>query len=132
MDYNYFIMIVKLVFSLVVVLSIIYLLSKVTSNKIQEINKDKYIKVLERTQISKDTMISIVKVGDKGYIMSTSQGRCSKIDDLSPTDIEEIEMLKKKEIQVSQKAYQDTYNKFIKKVKKITKNFTLKDESYEK
>ena len=132
MDYNYFIMIVKLVFSLAIVLGAIYLISKVTSNKLQELNKNKYIKVLERTQISKDTMISVVKVGDKGYVMSTSQGRCTKIDDLSLDDIKKIESLKEKEIQVSQKAYQDTYDKVIKKVKKVSKDFTLKDEGYEK
>lgn len=132
MDYAYFGLIGKLLFSLTIVLGLMYITFKLASTKVDEINKNKYIKVLERTQISKESSILVVKIGDKGYIMSTSQGKTEKLDEISSEELLKIETIKKSEIEKVQNTYDNIYVFCKKKLKKIVSRFNLKEESYEK
>lgn len=81
----------KLIFALVVVLGLMYLTFKLSGNKLSKINNNKYIKVLERSQISREASIVVVKVGDKGYILSISNNKIEKLDELSNEEILVIE-----------------------------------------
>ena len=94
-------MIIKLIFALVVVLGLMYLVFKISGNRLNKINEGKYIKVLEKVQISKDTSIVVVKIGKKGYIMSSSNNNTEKIDEISEEEIlllEEEKRIEKEKI----------------------------------
>ena len=91
----------KLIFALAVVLGLMYLSFKLSNNKISQFNEGKYIKVLERNQISKDTAIVVVKIGKKGYVLSTSNNFTNKIDELSDEEtflLEEEKRLEKEKV----------------------------------
>ena len=91
----------KLIFALAIVLGLMYISFKLSNNKISQFNEGKYIKVLERNQISKDTAIVVVKIGKKGYVLSTSNNFTNKIDELSEEEtflLEEEKRLEKEKV----------------------------------
>lgn len=90
-------LILKLIFALAVVLGLMYLTFKLSGDKLNKMNNGKHIKVLERTQISRDSSIAVVKVGTKGYVLSISNSKVEKLDELSNEDILLIEENKKRE-----------------------------------
>lgn len=91
----------KLIFALAIVLGLMYISFKLSNNKISQFNEGKYIKVLERNQISKDTAIVVVKIGKKGYVLSTSNNSTNKIDELSEEEtflLEEEKRIEKEKV----------------------------------
>lgn len=132
MNFEFFYMILKLIFSLVVVLGLLFIVAKTSFGKINSINDKKYIKVLERVQISKDIYICIVKIGKKAHILTVSSGAVEKIEELSPEETLEIENSKKYQLQEMEKKYSD----FLKSIKDffagVVSNFKLKDGKNEK
>lgn len=96
----------KLIFALAVVLGLMYLSFKLSNNKISQFNEGKYIKVLERNQISKDTAIVVVKIGKKGYVLSTSNNSTNKIDELSEEETFLLEEEKRMEKEKVSKQYE--------------------------
>jgi flagellar biogenesis protein FliO len=60
--------------------------TKVNSN-----NNNKYIKVIERVQVSKENTVLVVKIGKKGYVMTSSTGHMGKLSELSEEEINLIE-----------------------------------------
>ena len=65
MDFEFFKMIMQLMIALAITLGIMFLCYKVLGTKVNGINKNKYVQVLERTQITKDNSILVVKIGKK-------------------------------------------------------------------
>ena len=132
MDFEFFKMFMQLLIALGVTLGIIFLSYKILGTKVESINNNKYVKVIERTQVSKDNAILIIKVGKKGYVMSCSTNNIQKIEDLSEDEINEIEEKKKK----SNQEIIDGYNKFISvsknNVSKILNNIRSKEEKHDK
>ena len=125
-------MCVKLVFSLVIVIGIMYLAFKISGDRINQINKNKYIKVLDRIQISKDSFIIILKVGNKGYIMSSTNGKTEKIQDLSEEEVLTIENEKLKVQNDLNKGYENIINKFKRTFNMFKNKYKLKEEDHEK
>lgn len=117
-------MTIKLIFSLLVVLILILGLYKITGNKINDMQKSKYIRVIERTQIAKDTMISVVKVGNKGYVIINSPNHTEKLEVLSDIEISELEEKKRAIENGIEEKYSDFYKKIREKLKK--------EDTYEK
>ena len=66
-------------------------LSKLNSDNI---NKHKYVKVLERTNLSKDTSIFVLEMGDEGCVVVSSPSKIEKLKELSEEDIAEIYEMK--------------------------------------
>lgn len=132
MDLEFLKMLMQLLIALGVTLGIMFLSYKILGTKVESINNNKYIKVIERTQISKDNAILIVKVGKKGYVMANSSNSVEKLSELSEEEINEIEENKRK----SNQEIIDGYNKFISvsknNVSKILKNIRSKEEKHEK
>ena len=132
MDFGFFTMFMKLIIALGITLGIMFLSYKVLGTKVESINNNKYIKVIERTQISKDNAILVVKAGRKGYILMSSGNNVEKLSELSEEEINEIEENKRK----SNQEIIDGYNKFISvsknNVSKILKNIGSKEEKHEK
>ncbi|MGL4874677.1 MAG: flagellar biosynthetic protein FliO [Clostridium sp.] len=89
------IMFLKLIVSLIVVLGLMGITFKLANNSVKKINKDKYIKVIEKTQIGKDTSLMVVKIGEEGFLISVSNGKTEKLKELKKEEIEKLEKEKK-------------------------------------
>ncbi|MDB1928886.1 flagellar biosynthetic protein FliO [Clostridium tertium] len=116
-------MIIKLIFTLVVVLGLMYLVFKISGNRLNKINEGKYIKVLERVQISKDTSIVVLKIGKKGYIMSSSNNNTEKIDEISEEEILLLEEEKKIEKEKINQQYEVAIKGLKSKVNKLRNKY---------
>lgn len=131
MDFEFFKMFMQLLTALGITLGIMFLSYRILGTKVDRINDNKYIKVIERTQITKDNAILVVRVGKKGYVMMTSGNSVEKLSELSEEEINEIEEKKKK----SNQEVIDGYNRFISvsknNVSKILKNIRSKEEKHE-
>lgn len=108
---EFYIMIVKLIFALVVVFGLIFIIYKTSGNQVANMQNGKYIKVIERTQVSKDTTLLVVKIGEEGCIMSSSPNNTQKVQDLSKEEINSIEVSKKRNLEKSSEIYKDIYQR---------------------
>lgn len=91
MNFEFFEMITRLLIALGITLGLMFLCYRVLGTKAESINKNKYIKVLERTQITKDNSILIVKIGKKGYVITSTAQHVDKLLELSEEEVEEFE-----------------------------------------
>lgn len=105
MDFKFIAMCGKLIFSLTVVLLLIFILSKLAGNKINDITNKRYMKVVDRLIITKDNSLIIVRVGDKGYLLSNTSKNINVIDEISIEEIEKIQHEKQKSLQEMQNVY---------------------------
>ena len=116
----------KLILSLTTVLLLIFLVFKVLGNKVNSINDKRYMKVIDRLQITKDNSIIIVQIGKNGYIMSSSAKGLEKIKELEEEELQLIINMKKKSLDEMQSVYDSIYNKLGIKLK------CLKGDKHEK
>lgn len=115
-----FFMSIKVVGVLIFVIILMLLTLRLSENKL---NNKKNIKVLDKAQLSKDNSIYILKILNKGYVVSVSSSKTDILSELSEDEIEEIENNKKEELQ----KITDSYNKlFYDKLFKESKNIILK------
>ncbi|MCQ2022208.1 flagellar biosynthetic protein FliO [Clostridium butyricum] len=132
MDFEFLKMCIQLFIALGITLGIIFLSYKILGTKVESINNNKYVKVIERTQITKDNAILVVKVGKKGYVMTCSGSSMESLSELSQEEINEIEDNKKR----YNKEIMDGYNKVVSasknNVSKVLKNIRSKEEKHEK
>ena len=96
MDFEFLKMCIQLFIALGITLGIIFLSYKILGTKVESINNNKYVKVIERTQVTKDNAILVVKVGKKGYVMTCSGSSMERLSELSQEEINEIEENKKR------------------------------------
>lgn len=124
-------MFVQLIVALGITLGLMFLSFKVLGTRVKKINDNKYIKVIERVQVTKESNIFVVKVGKKGYVMTSTTGNMEKLSELSEEEIIEIEEEKKKLAQ----DMNETYNKFISKsgqyLSSVVKKIRSKEEKDE-
>ncbi|WP_236896299.1 FliO/MopB family protein [Clostridium beijerinckii] len=132
MNFGFLGMIVQLILALGVTLGLIFLSFKLANSKFNVISNNKYIKVIERVQVTKDNSILIVKIGEKGYIMTSTAGHMEKLSELSKEEIDNIEEDKKKASQEMAEYYTNLVLKSKKNFSKITKNIKSKEEKHEK
>jgi len=132
MNFEFLGMFVQLILALGVTLALMFLSFKLMGTKLNAINNKKYVKVIERVQVTKENAILIVKIGQKGYVMTSTAGHMEKLSELSKEEITIIEEDKKKAAQ----EITESYNKLILKSKKsfsnIIKNMKSKEEKHEK
>jgi flagellar protein FliO/FliZ len=132
MNFEFLTMIGQLILALVVTLGLMFLSFKVMGSKLNAINNNKYIKIIERVQVTKDNAILIAKIGEKGYVMTSTSGHMEKLSELSEEEIRSIEDDKKK---VNEDIIKN-YNELMLKSKKIflkgLKNIGSKEEKHEK
>lgn len=132
MDFEFFGMIVRLILALMFTLGLMFLSFKLMGKKIDATNNNKYIKVIERVQITKENAILIVKIGEKGYVMTSAAGHMEKISELSEEEIRIIEEAKKRTSEEAIQYYTDLMAKSKKSFSKIVKNIKSKEEKHEK
>lgn len=103
MDFT--LMIFKLIVSMIIIFALMIILFKYANKGINGNLNKKYVKVIERVQISKDGYILVVKVGKKGMVLSTSTGHTEKLQELTEEELAEIE-------EANQQALKDMNNKY--------------------
>lgn len=105
---------IKILIFLPFIIFMIYAFFKYGGAKLQEIQNGRYMKILDRMPLSKDNSLIVVKIGEKGYVISSAQG---KIDILLELDEEEI---KKVQITTKIKEYEN--------IKDVMKKLKFKKE----
>lgn len=88
-------LIVKLVVALMIILPLIYMSLKFGGNKFQKLQNGTFMKVLERLSISKENSLLVIKIGEKGYIFSSTGGKMEIVMELTEEQISSIEESKK-------------------------------------
>jgi flagellar protein FliO/FliZ len=132
MNLNFFEMFMQLILALGVTLGLIFLIFKLMGTKVNTINNNKYVKVVERVQVSKENTILVVKIGKKGYVMTSTTGHMGKLSELSEDEINNIEEDKKKAAEEITENYKKLMLKSKKSFSKIVKNISSKEDRHEK
>jgi len=89
---DYFILIIRIIFSTVFILGLIVLTFKYGGGKLQSLQSKKYLKILERVSISKENNILVVKMGAKCFVVSSCH---SSIEILREVPEEDLIILEK-------------------------------------
>lgn len=92
MDGQFWITLLKILIFFPFVIALILVIGRF-GNKFNLVTSHKYMKVLERLPLSKDNSLFIVKVGDKGYLLSSSVGKTEILKEFSPIELENIREL---------------------------------------
>lgn len=91
MDLQFLSTLFKLILFLPFVLMLIYIFIKYGGGKLQDLQKGKYMKVLDRLPLSKENNILVVKIGEKAYVISSTQGKMEILFEIPKEDIIKIE-----------------------------------------
>ena len=91
MDVQIWLMLIKIIIFLPCVLILIYLSAKFGGSKLQSMQNGKYIKVIERVPLTKDSSLVVTKIGDKGYVLSSSNGAVNILTKLSGEELLQVE-----------------------------------------
>lgn len=95
-------------------IALIIITIRLSKSSINGLAKNKYIKVLERTNLNKDTEVYVLKVGDEGCVVVSSPTKTDTIKELTSHQIEEIER-KQEEVKINNRNNIDLKLKDIKK-----------------
>jgi flagellar protein FliO/FliZ len=109
---DFWIMLLKIVVFLPFILFLIYLSLKYGGNKLQHMQNGRYIKVLERVPLSKENSLLVVKLGEKGYVVSSAAGKVEKLLEIDEEELIRIETSKNMVEYTELKQY---YRKLFKK-----------------
>lgn len=96
-------------------IALIIITIRLSKSSINGISKNKYIKVLERTNLNKDTELYVLKVGDEGCVIVSSSTKTDTIKELTSHQIEEIER-KQEEVKINNR---NNINLKLKDIKKF-------------
>lgn len=115
MESDLWIMLLKIIITLPFILGLIYLSLKYGGIKLQKMQSGRYLKILERVLISKENSLMVVKMGEKAFVVSSSN---NKIEILK--ELEQDEILKIEEINIlpQYSNLKDLYNNLKMKVKR--------------
>lgn len=72
-------------------IALIIITMRLSKSSINGLVKNKYVKVLEKTSLNKDTDIYVLKVGNEGCVIVSSPTKTDTIKELTNQQIEEIE-----------------------------------------
>ena len=81
----------KILICIPIILILIVLSLKISQGTLLKKYNDKYVKILDIVNISKNNSIIILKIGEEGCIMASSSSSMSKIKDLTKEEILKIE-----------------------------------------
>jgi flagellar protein FliO/FliZ len=84
-------MILKLALALPFIVFLIYLSLKLGGTKMQQLQNGKFIRILERVPLSKENSILVTKMGEKGYVVSSANGKVEILLELSEEELKNLE-----------------------------------------
>ncbi|SCN21316.1 flagellar biosynthetic protein FliO [Clostridium sp. N3C] len=76
------------------VLLLIYLSLKLGGTKFHSLQNNKFIKIYERTAVSKDNSLVIAQIGKKGYVLASCNGKLEVLRELEEEEMKSITMQK--------------------------------------
>ncbi|NLM35448.1 MAG: flagellar biosynthesis protein FliZ [Clostridiales bacterium] len=82
-----FLMFLQILVFLPFVLLLIYLSLKIGGSKLQSLQSNKFIKIYERTAVSKDNSLIIAQIGKKGYVLASCNGRLEILRELEDEEL---------------------------------------------
>ncbi|MCM8710980.1 flagellar biosynthetic protein FliO [Clostridium sp. SYSU_GA19001] len=109
---DFVLMLLKIIVFLPFILFLIYLSLKFGGSKLQSIQNGRYIKILERVSLSKENSLLVVKIGDKGYVLTSVAGKVDTLLELKEAEIKKIEESKQIQEYANLKEF---YQKLFKK-----------------
>lgn len=84
-------MFIRVIVFLPFIIFLIYLFFKYGGAKLQEIQNGKHMKILDRMPLTKENSLLIVKIGEKGYVVSSAQSRIEVLMELSESELKKLE-----------------------------------------
>jgi flagellar protein FliO/FliZ len=112
MGFDFWIMLLKIVVFLPFILLLFYLSVKYGGNKLSKIQNGKFIKVLERSALSKENSLLVVKIGEKGYVLTSASGKVDTLMELSDEELKKLETPKETpEFATLKDFYQKTFKR---------------------
>lgn len=131
MDMDFFMLLFKMIVALVITLGLMFLTFKVMGTKVNNINDGKYVKIIERVQVGKESSILVIKVGKKGYVLTNTSEHMEKLSELTEDEVTDIEENNRKKVQ----DMSESYSRFVLKSKegifKILNNIKSKEDKHE-
>ncbi|MFL0269641.1 flagellar biosynthetic protein FliO [Candidatus Clostridium radicumherbarum] len=112
MDSSFWFMLLKIFIFLPIILIIFYISMKFGGSKLQTLQNGRFIKVLERVALSKENSLLVVKIGEKGYVLSSCNGKIEKLIELEASELAQVEAVKELP---QYKSFKDLYEKVFKK-----------------
>ncbi|MFL0251624.1 flagellar biosynthetic protein FliO [Clostridium neuense] len=88
-------MIIKFIIFFPIIILLIYVSLKYGGSKFQDMQNGKYIKVLEKTSLSKEASLLIVKIGLKGYVISSTPSKTEILMEISDEELYSLEKVRK-------------------------------------
>lgn len=85
----------KIILFIPFIVLLIYLSLKYGGVKFQSMQSGRYIKICERVTLSKENSLIVIKIGDKGYILASSQGKIEILNEVSEEDLTKIQTSQK-------------------------------------
>ncbi|PRR77523.1 hypothetical protein CLLI_22970 [Clostridium liquoris] len=93
-DLQFVITFLKIIAFLPFIILLIYICIKYGGGKLQDIQKGKYMKIMDRLPLSKENSLLVVKIGDKAYVISSTHENVQIMLELTSEDIIKIESSK--------------------------------------
>lgn len=107
---NLFLEIIKVILSLSFVIFLLLLVLKLGEGKLKTSQNKKYVKILDKTSLSKESSIVVTKMGEKAYVLSVTPNNISILKELSNEELLNIENIKLDK----EKSNSENYDKLIK------------------
>lgn len=131
MDMDFFTLLFKMIVALGITLGLMFLTFKVMGTKVNNINDGKYVKIIERVQVGKESSILVIKVGKKGYVLTNTSEHMEKLSELTEEEITAIEENNRKKAQDMSESYSRFVLKSKKAIFKILNNIKSKEDKHE-
>jgi len=91
MDFEFWSMFFKIIIFLPFILFLIYLSLKYGGTKLQGLQGGRYLKIVERLPLSKDNSIMVVKIGIKGYVISSTNNNIEILEEINAEELAALE-----------------------------------------
>lgn len=129
---DYIFMILRLIGAFIIIFGLMIILLKYSKKGMDNSTRRSYTKIVDRTQISKESFIVVLRVGKEGMVILTAAGHTQKLKDLSEEEINKAE----KDKEEAYKEMTKIYGKFIdiskEKVQAAIGKIKSKEEKHEK
>ncbi|WP_027633934.1 flagellar biosynthetic protein FliO [Clostridium hydrogeniformans] len=96
---NYTFEILKVLLSLSFIILLLFLTLRLGEGKFKSLQNNKFLKVLDKTSLSKEASLSVVKIGDEAYVLSVTQREVKIIKELSKEELKSLEESKEKNLE---------------------------------
>jgi flagellar protein FliO/FliZ len=91
MGMDFIVMMLKVIIFLPCILGLIYISLRYGGTKLQHMQNGRFIKILERVPLSKENSLLVARMGDKGYVVSSSNGKIEILLELEQEELLKIE-----------------------------------------